>query len=115
MLLCCCSRASRARRSVLPVSPNSFSNTARGLYSMNSGCVGLRHEIVCVYAQLRLPVQAPALAAASIESSSEPSCVSLANCLASIWSIETSAMTSTSLRPPRVVPVRNDPEAPAWM
>ena len=26
-----------------------------------------------------------------------------------------SATISTSLRPPRVVPVRNDPEAPAWM
>ena len=48
MLLCCRSRASRAARSVLPLSPNSFSNTARGLYSIGSGCVGLRHESVWV-------------------------------------------------------------------
>jgi hypothetical protein len=48
-------------------------------------------------------------------SSSDATCVSRANCLASNWSIETSAMISTSLRPPRVVPVRNDPDAPAWM
>ena len=62
-----------------------------------------------------LPVHAPALAGASIASSSDATCVSLANCLASSWSIDTSAMISTSFRPPRVVPVRNDPEAPAWM
>ncbi len=45
MLLCWRSRASRAARSVLPLSPNSFSNTARGLYSIGSGCVALRHEM----------------------------------------------------------------------
>ena len=48
MLLCCRSLASRTARSVLPLSPNSFSNTARGLYSIGSGCVGLRHDSVCV-------------------------------------------------------------------
>jgi len=62
-----------------------------------------------------MPVQAPALAGASIESSSEATWVSRAKCLASSWSIDTSAMISTSLRPPRAVPVRNEPEAPAWM
>ena len=41
--------ALRARaRSVLPLSPNSFSNTARGFHSIGSGCVGLRQESVCV-------------------------------------------------------------------
>ena len=100
---------------MLPLSPNRRSNTARGLYSIGNGCVALRHEIVCVYAQLRMPVQAPALAGASIESSSDATCVSFAKWRASNWSIETSARISTSFRPPRVVPVRNDPDAPAWM
>jgi len=113
MLLCCRSLASRAVRSVLPLSPKSRSNTARGFHSIGSGCVGLRHESVCVYTQLKLPVQAPALAGASIESSSDPICVSLAKCLASSWSIDTSATISTSFRPPRAVPVRKDPDAPA--
>jgi hypothetical protein len=48
MLLCCRSLASRAARFVLPLSPNSRSNTARGFHSMGNGCVGLRHESVCV-------------------------------------------------------------------
>ena len=115
MLLCCRSLASRAVRSVLPLSPNSRSNTARGFHSIGNGCVGLRQESVCVYTQLRMPVHAPALAGASIESSSDGTCVSRAKCLASNWSIDTSAMISISFRPPRAVPVRNDPEAPAWM
>ena len=42
------SRASRAALPVLPLSPNSRSNTARGLCSIGSGCVALRQEIVCV-------------------------------------------------------------------
>ena len=41
-------RASRAARSVLPLSPNSFSKTVRGFHSMGSGCVGLRQESVSV-------------------------------------------------------------------
>ena len=77
------SRLARRRDRVLPLSPNSRSNTARGLYSIGSGCVGLRHEIVCVYAQLRMPVHAPALAGASIAISSDASCVSLPNWRAS--------------------------------
>jgi len=48
MLLCCCNLASRAFRSVLSLSPKSFSNTARGFHSIGNGCVGLRHEMVCV-------------------------------------------------------------------
>ena len=47
-LLCWRSRASRAERSVLPLSPKIVSNTARGFHSIGSGWVGLRHEIVCV-------------------------------------------------------------------
>ena len=39
-------RVSRAARSVLPLSPNSFSKTVRGFHSMGSGCVGLRQESV---------------------------------------------------------------------
>ena len=100
---------------MLPLSPKSRSNTARGFHSIGNGCVGLRHESVCVYTQLRLPVHAPAFAGASIDNSSDATCVSWAKCLASNWSIETSAMISVSVRPPRAVPVRNDPEAPAWM
>ena len=41
-------RAQPARGSVLPLSPNSRSNTARGLFSIGSGVVGLRQEIVLV-------------------------------------------------------------------
>jgi hypothetical protein len=48
MLFCSLNRFSRAAASVLPVSPNSFSNTARGLYSIGSGCVALRQHSVCV-------------------------------------------------------------------
>ena len=66
MLLCCCNRFSRAARSVLPLSPNSFSKTVRGFHSIGRGCVGLRQESVSRYAQLRLPVQAPALAGRSM-------------------------------------------------
>ena len=39
-------RRSRAVRSVLPLSPNNFSNTARGFHSIGSGCVALRHDSV---------------------------------------------------------------------
>ena len=77
MLLCWRIRASRAARSVLPLSPNSRSNTDRGLYSIGSGCVELRHEMVWVYAQLRFPVHAPAFAGASSASSSDATCVVL--------------------------------------
>ena len=48
------SSAMRVRRttgSVLPLSPNSRSKTTRGSFSMGSGVVGLRQEIVLVYAQ----------------------------------------------------------------
>ena len=41
-------RASRASRSVLPLVPNSISNTARGSFSVGSGVVGVRQEIVLV-------------------------------------------------------------------
>ena len=41
-------RASRARVSVLPLSPNRRSNTARGLCCIGSGVFALRHEIVFV-------------------------------------------------------------------
>ena len=83
MLRCCRSRSSRASRSVLPVSPNSFSNTARGWDSIGSGCVGVRHETVCVYTQFSVPEQTPALAGLSIAISSEATCVCLPNSRAS--------------------------------
>ncbi len=38
--------------SVLPLSPNIRSNTTRGLFSIGSGVVGLRHDSVFAYAQL---------------------------------------------------------------
>ena len=47
-LLCWRIRAWRAARSVLPLSPNRVSKTARGFHSIGSGWVLLRHEIVCV-------------------------------------------------------------------
>ena len=48
MLLSCRMRARRACGSVLPLSPNSRSNTARGLCSIGSGVFGVRHEMVLV-------------------------------------------------------------------
>ena len=75
--------------------------------------VGVRHEMVWVYAQLRPDVHCPALASLSIESSSEASGVEAPNSLASIWSIDVSATTSVSDVPPRRVPVRKEPDAPA--
>ena len=107
-------RALRTAGSVEPLSPNSRSNTARGLFSIGSGMVGVRHEIVWVYAQLRPEVHCPALASLSMDSSSEASGVEAPNSRASIWSIDVSATTSVSDVPPRLVPVRNEPEAPAW-
>ena len=41
-------RASRAAGSVLPLVPNSRSNTARGSFSIGSGVVGVRHAMVLV-------------------------------------------------------------------
>ena len=111
--MCCCSRAARAARSVVPLSPKRVSNTARGFDSVGNGWVGLRHESVWVYTQLRLPVHAPALLGGSSDSSSDGTCVSFWKCRARSWSIDTSAMISISFVPPRVVPVRNDPDAPA--
>ena len=69
--------------------------------------------MVCVYAQLSPAVHCPALAALSIDTSSEPSWVSLPSSRASNWSIEVLASTSVSFCPPLAVPVRNDAEAPA--
>ena len=43
---------SRERASVLSLAPNSRSNTARGLFSIGIGVVGVRHDIVFPYAQL---------------------------------------------------------------
>ena len=42
------SRAFRTAGSVLPLSPKSRSNTARGLFSMGSGVVSFAQEIVFV-------------------------------------------------------------------
>ena len=50
-----------------------------------------------------------------MESSRLASCVSRANSRARSWSIETSAMISVSVRPPCGIPVRNEPDAPAWI
>ena len=45
--------AARVFGSVVPLSPNSRSNTRRGLFSIGSGCVAVRQAMVFVYA---LPV-----------------------------------------------------------
>ena len=52
MLRFCASRARRVAGSVLSLAPNIRSNTARGLFSIGSGVVGVRHAIVFAYAQL---------------------------------------------------------------
>ena len=41
-------RARRTAASVLSLSPNSLSNTARGRYSTGTGVVGVRHDSVCM-------------------------------------------------------------------
>src|SRR5438132_310216 len=51
--------ASRAAESVLSLDPKSRSNTARGLFSIGSGVVGVRHEHVLLYAQLYPILQTP--------------------------------------------------------
>ena len=48
MLCFCRRRARRTAGSAEPLSPNSRSKTARGLFSIGSGWVGVRHEMVCV-------------------------------------------------------------------
>ena len=100
---CCrCRRtASRTRRA------GCIPSAAAAWGSSTTACACRRSSAV--------PVHAPALAGASIDSSSDATCVSLAKCRASSWSIETSAMISISFVPPLAVPVRNDPDAPAWM
>ena len=69
-------RSSRAAWSVLPLVPNSRSNTARGSFSIGSGVVGVRQAIVFVYAQLAPPSQEPSIAFDSMPSSSDASWVS---------------------------------------
>ena len=61
---------------------------------MGSGVVGLRHEIVLVYAQLNPGLQVPADSVDSIESSSDANCVSSPMALARSWSIEVPARRS---------------------
>ena len=58
MLLFCASRACRAA-GVAPSPPNIRSNTTRGLISIGSGWVGVRHEIVLMYEQRKSPAQLP--------------------------------------------------------
>ncbi len=77
-------RASRAPRSVLPLVPNSRSNTALGSFSIGSGVVSLLQEIVLVYAQLAPPSHEPSIAFDSMPSSSDASCVSLDSAFAAI-------------------------------
>jgi hypothetical protein len=73
------SRRARRSASLLP-SPNSFSNTSRGLFCIGSGWVGDFHEIELRYAQLN--VASHASTASSIESSSDGSGVSCPMCCA---------------------------------
>ena len=100
MLLCCCRRFSRAARSVLPLSPNSFSKTAARIplhrQGLRGAAPGERVEIGAAQiagAGARVGRQSPC------DISSDASCVSLAKCRPSSWSIETSAMISISLLP----------------
>ena len=87
-------RARRASGSVVPLEPNSRSNTARGLFSMGSGVVGVRQATVFVYAQLAPPSHEPSIAFDSIPSSSDVSWVCLPSSRAAIWSTDTAACTS---------------------
>ena len=75
MLRRCAIRAWRAAGSVVSLSPNRRSNTARGLFSIGSGVVAARQHSVLTYAQLYPTSHAPAMPAVSSPSSSEASCV----------------------------------------
>ena len=105
MLRCSSMRLSRISASVLPLSPNNRSNSARGLFSIGSGVVGVRHAIVFEYAQAKPTSQDPETSRLSRPTSSDASCVCLPRSLAMCWSIETPACSSYSdgiaLRPVR--------------
>ena len=107
-------RASRATRSVLPLVPNSRSNTARGSFSIGRGVVSELQAIVLVYAQLAPPSHEPSIAFDSMPSSSEASCVSFDSCLAAIWSIEMEPKTSAPEVSLKGTPVRKVPAERAW-
>ena len=47
-----CARACASRCADVPPSPNSRSNTTRGLFSVGSGVVGELHDSVFMYTQL---------------------------------------------------------------
>ena len=76
-LRCWRSRASRTLGSVLPLSPNSRSNTTRGLFCVGSGVFWLFQLIVLVYGHAKPVSQAPVVSLDSIASSSDASCVCL--------------------------------------
>ena len=89
MLRCSRIRACRAAGSVVSLSPNSRSNTARGLCSIGNGVDELLQEIVYEKAQLKPPLSHdPAKLAPSSPSSSDASGVCRPSSLAAIWSIE---------------------------
>ena len=81
---------------MLSVAPNSRSNTARGLFSVIKGSVGVSHESVLLYAQLYPTSQDPTRLLSSICSWSDESCVSRSKALAAIWSIEMPPSTTAS-------------------
>src|ERR1700722_6221700 len=72
-----------------PPSPNSCSNTRRGLLCVGSGVVGEAPASVVWYAQLYPVSQPPVTAFGRIAISSEGSAVSFLNRDASTWSIDT--------------------------
>ncbi len=99
--------------SVLPVSPNSNSNTARGLFSIGSGVDSFAQAMVFVYAQLNPSSQDPAKSRPSSASSSVASCVSPPCTRPAIWSIDTPPSRSDPSSGLDGTPVRNRVEARA--
>src|SRR5437870_1945303 len=114
MLRSCARRAARTAGSVLSLAPKSCSKTTRGLFSDIRGNVGVSHESVLLYAQLKDgSPQSPDALGSSTASCSDENWVLRSNSFAMIWSIEIPFSTSVSdfLI---CMPVRYDPEAREW-
>ena len=83
MLRLRCRRTLRSAGSVVPLSPNSRSNTTRGLSSAGACVVGLVHESELMKAHVVLS-HVPTRSRRSSASSSEANCVCCPNCRAAI-------------------------------
>ena len=99
-------RAREAASTFRSSAPNIRSNTTRGLVSGGIGSVGVRHEMLLVYAQLKPLSQLPTVRESSQPSSSEAKRVLLPTDAAAIWSAETPPWISAPMVFLQCTPVR---------